>query len=209
MVATKDIDIAGMIIENETKVAKCTIPTDKGSIKVPAHGYKLLWADKKPDLGPLHLNFKLGATASEKLVLRTVYLGREVELSTLTYTPHATDESYGRVSDGATAMKLFGICTDEQGHETISATPLAANGSVVCPGSVMVDEPVADCVQVYAQGKTVYVLNAQGRDVRIYSMLGDAVANQKAESDSFAVSVPTAGVYLVKVGQTCWKIVAE
>lgn len=203
-----DIDMAGMIIENETKVARYEMPEGTGETVVPAHGYKLLWADKKPELGPLHLNFKLGASASETIVLRTKYQGAEVELSRLTYTPHSTDESYGRETDGAEDMTLFAKCIDNEGNEVMTSTPLLSNGSVVCTNPVSVEEEVACNRQVFAQGKNIHVQNAQGSDVRIYTMLGDMVTNVSADTNDLVITIPV-GVYLVKVGKMCWKVVVE
>ncbi|MBR4840009.1 MAG: CotH kinase family protein [Paludibacteraceae bacterium] len=207
----KAIDLAGMTIENVTKVVKCTIPSGYEETVVPAHGYKLLWADKKTELGPLHLNFKLGVTASENIVLRTSYHDAEVELSRITYTPHNPDESYGRETDGASSMKLFAKCVDDEGTEFMTSTPLAENGSIGCSTLNVTEEIVddTDSRQVFAQGKRVYVWNAKGGDVRVYSLLGDMVANRKSDSDRFVLTIPVPGVYLVKVERKCWKVVVE
>lgn len=206
-----DVDLAGMTIENETKMVKCTIPAGSAETVVPAHGYKLLWADKSPDLGALHLDFKLGVTEAEKIVLRQQYRDADVELSSITYTPHNADESFGRETDGASVMKVFAVCKDKEGNDIITATPKAANGSIVCPNETSVEQVVAEDAgrQAIAQGKTVYVLNAKNCEVRVYSSLGDLVANKKSDADIFSISLPAPGVYLVKVEKECWKVVVE
>ncbi|MCQ2195764.1 MAG: CotH kinase family protein [Paludibacteraceae bacterium] len=207
----KDVDIAGMTIENETKAVKCTIPFGYKETVVPAHGYKLLWADKKPEDGPLHLNFKLGATTTEKLVLRTYYHDTEYELSSLSYKPHTADESYGRETDGASAMKLFAKCTDDNGNEFMTSTPLAANGSISCTGPVSIEQITADetAKKLYTQGKGLYIENAQGCDVRIYTLQGDMVTNRRSNSDIYFIPISNPGTYLVKIGNECWKIVMK
>lgn len=207
----KDVDIAGMTIENKTKGAKCVIPASKGETVVPAHGYKLLWADKNTDLGPLHLNFKLGATVSEKLSLSTEYLGQMVELSSITYVPLNTDESYGRRTDGDSIMTVFKKCTDDDGKEFNTSTPLAKNGSIVCSDYESVNQENAEDNEkhVFVEGSNIYVQNAKGNDVRIYSLLGNVVANKTADSNMFSITIPTPGIYLVKVDSRCWKIVVQ
>lgn len=205
----EDVDIAGMTIENVTKAVKCTIPSNDKVI-VPAYGYRLLWADKKPELGPLHLNFKLSVAAPETIMLRKYYLDKDVEISSIVSTPHNPDESYGRECDGASSMKVFAKCKDDAGNEVITSTPLSANGSVVCQGTGVVDTKISKGNKhVFAKGKEIYVQNAKDREVRVYSILGNVVSNQKANSDMFRITIPVSGVYLVKIDSECWKIVVE
>ncbi|MCQ2188495.1 MAG: CotH kinase family protein [Paludibacteraceae bacterium] len=209
--ADEDVDIAGLILENETKAARTVIPTGSEETVVPAHGYKLLWADKSPEAGPLHLNFKLGAAASERIVLRANYRDGEVELSSVSYSPHETDESYGRTTDGDSTMKVFAKCIDEKGNKIITATPLTANGSIVCPDDKSGVQKVVteDVKRVFTKGKTLYVREAKGKDIRVYSLLGNLVADKKSESDMFSMSIPTAGIYIVKIDSECVKIVVD
>lgn len=205
----KDVDIAGMTIENVTKAVKCTIPSDEAII-VPAHGYKLLWADKDPTLGSLHLNFKLSAAVPETLILRRYYLDKDVELSRITSTPQDPDESYGRETDGASSMKLFKKCMVNEGNEIITSTPLSANGSVLCQNAdVEETKSVADGKNVFAKGKDIYVQNAKDSDVYVYSLLGNVVASKRSSSNMFNISIPVPGIYLVKIDAECWKIVIE
>lgn len=203
-----DADLAGITIENEAKHLAYTFPCGSTETVVPAHGYKLLWADKNPEVGPLHLNFKMGVAEAEKITLHRYYRDADVELSSITTTPHEKDESYGRETDGAATMKLFGKCTDTDGNVFATSTPLAANGSIEC-SQTAVTPVAANGMQVFAEGKKVCVLNAKGCNVRVYSLLGDVVANQKATADQYVMAVPNPGVYLVKVEKECWKVVVE
>ncbi len=205
----KDVDIAGMTVVNETKGVTCTIPSDK-AVMVPAFGYKLLWADKNPELGPLHLNFKLSVAVPETITLRKNYLDKDVELSRIMSTPHNPDESYGRESDGSTSMKLFAKCSDDEGKEIVTSTPLSANGSVICPSSDFVDTYTALSEKhVFSSGKQIYVQNAKDSNVRVYSILGNVVADKKADSNLFDLNIPVPGIYLVKVDSEIWKVVVE
>lgn len=205
----KDVDIAGVTIVNETKAVRCTIPSDD-TIMVPAFGYRLLWADKNPELGPLHLNFKLSVAVPETITLRKNYLDKDVELSKITSTPHNPDESYGRETDGASSMKLFAKCTDDEGNEMVTSTPLSANGSITCPSSGTEEtKAIKNRKQVFAKGRNIYVQNAKNSDVRVYSILGNVVANKKADTNMFNITMPVPGIYLVKVEAECWKIVIE
>ncbi len=205
----QDVDIAGMTIENVTKAVKCTIPSNDKVI-VPAYGYRLLWADKNPESGPSHLNFKLSATVPETIILRRYYLDQDVELSRITTTPLNSDESYGRETDGDTSMVKFTKCMDDEGNEIITSTPLASNGSINCQCTDVIETKIVKASkQVFAKGKDICVLNAKDSDVRVYSILGDVVASKKISSNIFDITVPTPGIYLVKVETECWKVVVE
>lgn len=203
------VDIAGMTIENVNKAVKYTFPSND-TLMVPAHGYRLLWADKNSSLGPLHLNFKLSATMSETIILRKYYLDSEYELSRITSTPHNPDESYGRETDGASSMKIFSKCVDDEGKNVATSTPLSANGSVKCQGTSLKETQMAkEKIHVFAEGKNIYVHNAKNIDVRVYSLLGNVVASKKADSNMFNITMPVPGVYLVKADSECWKVVIE
>lgn len=206
----KDIDIAGLTVENVTKAVQSVIPAGNKQTIIPAHGYKLLWADKHPELGPLHLAFKLSATVPETISVHKYYRDSEVELSNITTTPHNPDESYGRETDGADEIVLFAKCNDLEGNEIVTSTPLSANGSIVCPSTdVEIEKAVSGKTYVIAEGKNIKVQNANGKDVRVYSILGNLVANEKADSNIFNITIPTIGIYLVKVDSQCWKVVVE
>ena len=205
----EDVDIAGMTIENVTKAVKCTIPSNDKVI-VPAYGYKLLWADKNPELGPLHLNFKLSATVPETIILRRYYLDSDVELSRIMSIPQNPDESYGRETDGDSSMVKFAKCMDDEGNEIITSTPLASNGSINCQSSgVKEAKMLNNSKHVFVKGKDIFVQNAIGSDVRIYSILGNVVASKRISSNMFNITIPTPGIYLVKVETECWKVVVE
>ena len=74
----------------------------------------------------------------------------------------------------------------------------------------MVETKVVNCKKkVFAKGKEIYVQNSKNSDVRVYSLLGNIIANKKADSNMFNITMPASGVYLVKVGMECWKIVVE
>lgn len=205
-----DVDLAGMTIENKSKNVKYTFPKGHTSTIVPAHGYKLLWADKNTDLGPLHLDFKLTATLSDTIILSRYYRSNDVELSRITYNPHNPDESFGRNSDGASTIVLFAKCTDDNGNDLITSTPLSKNGSVKCPNTD-IDETFANNHKtlVFAEGKNIYVQNAKDANIRVYTILGNVIADKKADSNMFNITMPVSGIYIVKLNSECWKVVVE
>lgn len=64
-----------------------------------------------------------------------------------------------------------------------------------------VDEVEADGVRLSGQNGHILVQDAEGKEVRVYDMLGREVnGKRKVESGKCVLAVPTAGVYMVRVG---------
>lgn len=201
----RNVDLAGMVVENVTKAVQCTIPKGFTETVVPAHGYKLLWADKTPEKGPLHLNFKLGVSAAETVTLTGFYRGEEILLDSIAFESHGTNESFGRVGDGRSEMTLFGICEGADGDTVFTATPLSPNGSLTCE-TVSVEETSDDAskVQIYAQGQTISLRNVEkGGLVEVFSAVGTMVAKETATDDAVDIFIPFPGIYIVRVGTEC------
>ncbi len=103
---TSSVDIAGYYFsEDITDPTFWEIPdTDPSLTTVPAGGYLIIWADKDPEQGPHHIDFKLSADGQE------IYL-HEPDGSTLvdelTYPSLSTNTSYGRETDGAANFQTF------------------------------------------------------------------------------------------------------
>lgn len=115
-------NIGGMYITDDLEdLTTWQIPTTfPDSTMIPPGEYLVLWADKEPDQGILHVNIKLsgdgeqiGLTASDGTTI----------LDSLTYGEQVTDVSKGRLPDGTDTWDYFGI-----GHATMY-TPGAENGS--------------------------------------------------------------------------------
>ncbi|MEE1542265.1 MAG: CotH kinase family protein [Paludibacteraceae bacterium] len=207
----RDIDLAGLVFENVTKAAKCTIPKGFAETVVPARGYKLLWADNEPERGPLHLSFKLAATVPETVSL-TIYYRDSLELlSSLTYEPHSSGLSFGRIADGHDSLTLFDECVGLDGNNVFTATPLAPNGSVACE-MTSAEQTLANGanLQICVYGRNIVLQNID-KDCRveIFSLLGTKIASKTANSDVAEVSVPAPGLYIVKVGPECRKVVVK
>ncbi len=103
---TSPVDIAGYYFSED--IADPTfweIPdTDAAATTIPAGGYLLVWADKDPEQGPHHIDFKLSSDGQE------IYLyapDGSTLIDQLTYPSLSTDTSYGRETDGATNFQTF------------------------------------------------------------------------------------------------------
>ena len=68
--------------------------------------------------------------------------------------------------------------------------------------AVGIDEVEADGVRITSQRGSIMVEGAEGREVRVYDMLGREVNGKgKSEKGKVTLSVPAAGIYMVRVGE--------
>lgn len=99
----EDIDLAGMYLSDDSKnKQKYMLP----SAIIPAHGHKIIWADKKNGKTDLHCNFKL-ANDSNSVVTLTAADGSWSDV--LSYHPQTGRQSVGRFPDGGENIYLFDI----------------------------------------------------------------------------------------------------
>ena len=117
------IDIGGMYItDNLEELMTSQIPaTDPTLTTIDPGDFLLLWADKEPEQGILHIDDVKLSGGGEQIGL-TDTDGTTV-LDSLTYGEQTTDISYGRIPDGEDTWEYFGA-----GY-TSMPTPGATNGS--------------------------------------------------------------------------------
>jgi hypothetical protein len=119
-----DIDLAGSYITDEIGDSTMTtwqIPTGFVETVIPAQGFLVLWADKEPEQGPLHVNIKLSGGGED--IALTNSDGVTI-IDQLTYDEQTTDISYGRIPDGEDTWDYFGV------DYASMPSPGAVNGSV-------------------------------------------------------------------------------
>ena len=104
------IDIGGMYVTDDLMVlAASQIPTsDPSMTTIEAGGFLILWADRQPEHGILHLDIKL-SSSGEQIGLTDVD-GTTI-LDSLTFGVQTADISYGRLPDGSETWEFFTIPT--------------------------------------------------------------------------------------------------
>lgn len=73
---------------------------------IPPKGFLLIWADKEPEQGVLHTNFKL-KKSGEQIGLYDTDANGKAAIDTLTFGLQATDISSGRRTNGSSSWKFF------------------------------------------------------------------------------------------------------
>ena len=142
-----DINISGYhISDNFNDLTKWTLSNGPDSVMtVPAGGFLLIWADKEPSQGPLHVGFKLSSSGEE-----VVLVGKDgtTILDSLSFGQQYADISYGRYPDGSGERRFFEKPSPEsanpQGASGVMAKPIVSLNSAILNGSQIVELSVDD-----------------------------------------------------------------
>lgn len=96
------VDLAGYYFSNDKNdLQACEIPTGHPETTVvAANGYTVVWASKKPERGPLHLNFKLDKEGKSIFLSKKDADGTVRITDSLTYSFHDDFQTFGRYPDG-------------------------------------------------------------------------------------------------------------
>jgi len=115
-----EINIGGKYISDNLNIPhKYQIPnTDPGATAIPAGDFLLLWADKEPAQGVLHLDFKL---SKEKEEIGLFMADGTSPVDSISFGQQIVDVSYGRYNDGSTDWVFF-----------LEATPGYSNTNSCC-----------------------------------------------------------------------------
>jgi len=119
------VDIGGLIITDSLadKTTRISVASPELTT-IPAKGHILLWADKSPELGPLHLPFSLSADGEDIGLFQ--YNGvRYLTLNSFSYKTIRKDFSQGRASDGSSEWVQFAYPTPGASNKAIVPEPIS------------------------------------------------------------------------------------
>lgn len=203
----KEVNIAGLYLtDNAAKPMKYQIPSDDEKLNtiIPAYGYKVIWCDKKENIGAaIHADFKLEGEQGV-VMLSKVEDDAIVYSDTLAYTQHEGTESFGRYPDAGAAL-----------YRMTKMTPGAKN---ICQGDIFAYmtedkfvtgiEAIADVkkdsgISISYVGDGIVNIKSDNNlnDVAVISASGNIVYNQELSStfETISLSSLSKGVYVIKV----------
>lgn len=154
-----DIDLAGYYLsDNESKPTKYKITSAGGSASttIPAHGYLVVWASKREDLGnDIHASFKLGNEDGSILMLTSA---DKTWTDILRYDIHDGMQSVGRYPDASTDVYQF--CAPTIGKANILTLNSPFRYTTAKDTSTAILSPVLDDNETEGNGN-IYNLNGQ------------------------------------------------
>jgi hypothetical protein len=153
----QDIDTEGMFLtDNPDKPEKYVISkgNSQASTIIPAHGYLIIWCDKKDPLSQLHTGFKLENEGDELLLTAA----DKSWTDRFVYAAHTSDQTVGRYPDGSN-------------HVYVMNVPTIAKTNVFSSYVIDVEQPYTDAPE--ATG--VRDIMAQDVDAPVYNLKGQVV----------------------------------
>lgn len=199
----KDVDLAGMYLSNSIDTLDMyQFPSDDPSNTViPAGGYKIVWADKDPEQGSLHADFKLPFLESKTLFLSVKNNGSFEILDSVTYQLHERHRSYARFV--------------EKGKPYWSVTDMVTFSARNLPPTVISDASSEDYyLSLYPNPVSQqFFLNSSSEcvmNVKVVSLTGTIVLETSVRNGE-PVSLETVdnGIYLVFVNSDAGRAVLK
>jgi len=191
----KDVNIAGWYItDTPANRTLSQIPTnDISKTLIPAGGRIVLWADKEPLQGVLHVGLKLSKDGETVILSRNNAFDKIVTVDSVTCPALAQDMSYSRIPDGGP-------------NWSVEVPTFNAKNSDIA----VIEEDVKSSIDIYPTLVTEYftVRNASGLLLTVTDLTGKVVYRSKCESDTEIIptSALNQGLYLVTIGSQRFKI---
>ena len=76
-------------------------------------------------------------------------------------------------------------------------------------GFVSVANAPTNNYRIYSHAQHIYILHAENELVEIYNMLGQRIVSKKIFSDFESITLPTKGIYIVKINSFSKKVLIE
>lgn len=167
-------------------------PSDNASATtIPADGYMIVWADKDPEQGPLHANFKLPFTQGRTIVLSEKVNGKFNILDSVTYKVHQQHQSYARfVEEGKVVWAATNVITFAEKNQTKSDVDMVGSENFEL---TVYPNPVEERLHIVASTE-------ENLEVKLLSLSGSVVVEATIVSgEELNLESLSNGVYLLFV----------
>ncbi|MCD7972539.1 MAG: CotH kinase family protein [Candidatus Azobacteroides sp.] len=192
-----DVDIAGWYISDTPSRPTLYQFPDNYPEKtvIPAKGRIILWADKQPYKGPLHLNFSLSKAGETLILSRKNEENKIEEIDKVTFPALEKNMSYSRIPDGSEKW-VIQAPTFNAPNSNDSEFSEKKNNFKIYPTTV----------------KDYFIIeNAEYKNIRIFDFTGKTVLNHFCTTDVEYVPVSTCskGIFFVMIEDETFKIIKK
>jgi hypothetical protein len=176
------LDLANYFItDNLVMPARFKLLASGDSMKIEPHGHLLIWIDDDTEQGVLHSNFKFSSSGD---FIALVDPDGETIVDSVSFGLLASDNSFGRMSDGDPNWTIFQ-----------TSTPDAANfDPTSVPGSLLTDKQLILYPNPVSTGRVYF---NQAISFSVFNELGIELGKVKNATE-FDVSSYRNGLYLIK-----------
>lgn len=198
-----DVDLAGLYLScDQDTLDMYQFPSNDVNITtISAGGYKIIWADKDPEQGPLHADFKLPFTEEKTIFLSQKVDGKFVILDSVTYCLHEKHQSYARIVErDSVYWSITNNVTFAERNLPPTAVPVVFSNDF----SIFVyPNPVTDRLFISSASDETF-------SVSVLSLEGVLVAEGLLKSgESVSLDSLGKGLYLVRVDGSMGAVVAR
>lgn len=181
----EDIDLAGMYLSDDLgKPAKYKISSNGAEVStlIPAHGYRIVWCDKRDAITQLHAPFKL---ANEDYACVLLTAADKSWVDTLIYCAHKGRESVGRFPDGGKNLYWMPRPTIKKSNAWSSNNERWDGMSIIIDKiNLLVAESGA--MNITFRNNTLYIRSEEKSNVtlQIYTLNGTLVMSYSLRMDN-------------------------
>ena len=190
-----EVNIAGWYFSDEkTNLTLCQIPTtDSTKTAIPAKGRIIIWFDKQPQLGVLHVSKGLSKDGETVILSRRDAWGDVGIIDSVTFPALQKDMSYSRVPDGSDNW-VIQAATFNLPNSQATSIPAVEAASKVYP--TVVDDYIT-------------VEQALGKQVKIYDTAGRIfiTVTCRSEKETIRLTDLPQGAYIIRTGNSYSKII--
>ena len=172
------VDLAGWYVSDEWDYLTKHRFAVNDSTKIPAHGFKLMYADGETAQGCLHTSFNLDA-GGDQIYLTTPDAHSIIDSANFGF--QVTDTSYGRYPDGSPLWEFFSYTTPGASNVHIDVTEIPGS-----PELKVFPNPLSTGVLHFSRPVTFRLFNNIGQEIMS--------SKQVSEAD---ISNLQKGVYLI------------
>lgn len=194
----QDIDLEGMYISDhldQPEKSQITAGNNGISTIIPAHGYKVIWADKNEGVSQLHADFKIN---NEDSCLIVITAADKAWADTLVYCRHDGFHTVGLYPDGSSQLYVM-------------ERPTIGASNVLTTAALAWDEPqikpiidnirrheVYDMALAY-DGTSLSLVGADAARLDVYSLSGQLVKTARMHSAApVSVNGLPRGIYVAR-----------
>lgn len=194
-----DIDLEGFFISDhldQPEKAVITAGANNVSTIIPAHGHKIIWADKSQGISQLHADFKLNNEDSSLVVITAP---DKTWADTLVYCRHDGFHTVGLYPDGSSQLYVMERPTISQ---TNVLTMAATTWDEPAIESTIYDnirqQAAADLMLAY-DGQRLTLIGAEAARLDVYSLSGQLVKTARITAASpVGVADLPRGIYVAR-----------
>jgi hypothetical protein len=186
------LNISGLFMTNSlSDPLAWQIPNSRESeTLIPPGDYKILWADKQPEQGALHLNFSLDKSGGEIAVVQLLQ-GKPIIIDSVIYPRQYTNYSYGRYGDGTNRWFILSGVTPGESNVYTHLAEL--------PNEEAVDifpNPVRDLLEI-----RVSEPDGDNLQITVFDQLGRETMHRVMDGSGGQVDVSDlpAGLYVIRI----------